>query len=128
MTQTSSESKDFVYSDRVSRCRGGVGVLVKDDFPASEVTIDGDNRLLELLWIKVKLHSRTMYVGALYHPPHPIYATSLLTARLEHTVEVLVHSDPEALLVLGGDLNELGDSTVVEATGLIPLVHQPTRG
>ena len=94
----------------------------------SQPTIDGDDRLLELLWIKVELHSRTMYVGALYHPPHPIYATSLLTARLEHTVEVLVHSDPEALLVLGGDLNELGDSTVVEATGLIPLVHQPTRG
>ena len=41
---------------------------------------------------------------------------------------MLVQLDLEALLVLVGDLNGLEDSSVVEATGLIPLVHQPTRG
>jgi len=118
MTQTSSESMDFAYSvPIVSAAAEVLRFLSNYDFPVSEVTIGGDDRLLELLWVKVELPSRTMYVGALYHPPHPIYATSLLTARLEHTVEVLVQSDQEALLVLGGDLNGLGDSKVVEATG-----------
>ena len=43
-----------------------VGSLTtKDDLAASEVTIGGDDRLLELLWIKDKLPSKTMYVGAL---------------------------------------------------------------
>jgi hypothetical protein len=33
-----------------------------------------------------------------------------------------------ALIVLAGEFNQLDEQEIVERTGLIPLIHQPTRG
>src|SRR5688572_28070751 len=69
-----------------------------------------------------------VYVGALYHPPKPIYEDSALLTRLEQTIEAIATEDPAALIILGGDFNQLPEREVIERTGLIPLVDQPTRG
>lgn len=114
--------------DRIARRAGGVAVLVNEKFPASEVVIGGDDRSFELFWIRVEVPGRVVLIGALYHPPRPIYHLHHLLARLEHTVDELCGANHDALLILGGDFNQLEDDAVVEATGLIPLIHQPTRG
>src|SRR6218665_1019733 len=67
-------------------------------------------------------------IGALYHPPKPIYQTDILIEQLERNVELLAREYQDALFILAGDLNQMSDGQIIEATGLVPLVHQPTRG
>src|SRR6218665_2918362 len=90
--------------------------------------MDGDTRTLELLWVRVMMPRGPVpvLIGALYHPPKPIYQTDIL--ELERNVELLAREHQDALIILAGDLNQMSDGQIVEATGLVPLVHQPTRG
>src|SRR6218665_1036865 len=114
-------------SDRVGRMRGGTAVVVADRYKAEEYIIPGDSRELELIWIKIHRPTENIYVGALYHPPKPIYATDLLLKRLETTTEAIISEDPNGLLLLGGNFNMLSEQEVIEHTGLIPLIDKPTR-
>jgi Reverse transcriptase (RNA-dependent DNA polymerase) len=114
--------------DRLARRAGGVAILVRDEFPATEFNVAEDERNIELLWVRITHPGGAIYVGALYHPPRPIYEKSILLARLERSVETISLTEPGAVIILGGDLNALEESEVIGATGLIPLVHQPTRG
>ena len=68
-----------------------------------------------------------MYIGTLYHPPCSLYDLSLLMLRLENRVKEFGQSDPNTLLFLGRDFNTLDSCSVVEATGLVSLVHQSKR-
>src|SRR5688572_19210879 len=47
---------------------------------------------------------------------------------IECSLEELLRIDPEALVVLAGDFNQLDVNEVTIRTGLTPMVHQPTRG
>ena len=76
-------------------------------YPATEILIDGDDRILELLWVKVETPHRLLFLGALYHHPKPIYEANLILSRLERTVEFLASMDPEALIILRRDFNGL---------------------
>src|SRR6218665_41352 len=114
--------------DREGRMRGGTAVVVADRYKAEEYIIPGDSRELELIWIKIHRPTENIYVGALYHPPKPIYARDLLLKRLEITTEAIISEDPNGLLLLGGDFNMLSEHAVIEDTGLIPLIDKPTRG
>lgn len=86
----------------------------------------GDHRLLELMRVRVDVSEMVLFIGALYHPTRPIY--DIVLERVERTVEELGQTEPDALLILGLDLNQLGDGQTVEATGLVSLVHQWRRG
>ena len=59
--------------DRLARRSGGVGVVVAERLQASEFVVPEDSRNLEFIWIKIQLQTENLYVGALYHPPKPIY-------------------------------------------------------
>jgi len=69
---------------------------------------------------------RTVYIGALYHPPKPIYQVSALLDYIEKCVEELSSSDPGELIVLAGDKNQLKDEIIIERKGLHSLVKEPT--
>ena len=114
--------------DRESRRAGGVAVFVRDSLGATECVVAGDTRVLELLWIKVSTPGRAVYIGALYHPPKPIYRVEDLMDQIERSVEELAAEDSGSLIVLAGDINQLNVDTVAERTGLTPLVKVPTRG
>lgn len=120
------------FSDVSERSTGspcwGVAVLVKDSLRAAEKEVPGDTRSLELLWIRVELSAAVLFVGALYHPPRPIYRVEVLLERLERSVETLVQMEPRAIIVLGEDFNRLDEREVAECTGLTPLINEPTRG
>jgi hypothetical protein len=45
------------------------------------------NAVNELLWIKVTTGDDVMLVGALYHPPAPIYSETDLLDRIETHIE-----------------------------------------
>ena len=103
-------------------------MYVRDRFGSTVCAMAGDTRALELLWVRVNTPGRVVYVGALYHPPKPIYQVDELMDQIERSVEELTVADASALIVFAGDLNQLSVDLVAERTGLTPLVKTPTRG
>ena len=114
--------------DRIGRKCGGVAVYVLQS-PAATVWSDVDlDSVYELLWVKVVHNNEITFVGAIYHPPKPIYQTSDLLDHIEEAVLRIQQDFPGSHVILAGDLNTMPDSEVIIRTGLKSLVTQPTRG
>jgi hypothetical protein len=43
-----------------------------------ELILKGDNQAFELMWVRVQRKTRDVIVGALHHPPKPVYKTNAL--------------------------------------------------
>jgi len=56
---------------------------------------------------------RDVIVGALYHPPQPLYQTSDLLNHIEVCVNAIASAFPAALVVLAGHFNTLPEDDVV---------------
>jgi Endonuclease/Exonuclease/phosphatase family len=114
--------------DRKGRKGGGVAMYVRGSMCTTVwITPDLDS-VFEMLWVKVSRGSDVTFVGALYHPPQPLYRTSELINIIEATT-VKIHRDyPDSHIILAGDFNTMLDNDVVIATGLTSVVQQPTRG
>jgi len=71
--------------DRKGRRGGGVAVYVADKLQAGVWTCPSGNNVAsyELLWVRVWDDARDVFIGALYHPPKPVYPTSALLDYLE---------------------------------------------
>jgi len=67
------------------------------------------------------------FIGSLYHPPRALYVTDTLTSFIEACVIEISTVHPSAIISLAGDFNQLSDNDIVQNTGLIPIVTQPTR-
>ena len=118
--------------DRVGRKCGGVAIYLRRAMTAAVYLppIDGDDEATqnyEMLWVKVNHGSDVTFVGALYHPPKPLYGTNDLLDYIEASVVRIQQDFPAAHLMLAGDLNQISDNEVVIRTGLTSLVTLPTR-
>lgn len=88
----------------------------------------GDAPLYELLWLRVQSVDCNLVIGALYHPPKPLYKEADLMAYIEASVDYINNVFLDACIILAGDFNMLSVQQLVMRTGLLPIVHQPTRG
>ena len=93
-----------------------------------DVASTSDSPLFELLWVRVCTDARDVIVGALYHPPQPLYQTAELLNHIEVCVDSVASAFPAALIVLAGDFNTLPEDDVVARTAMCSIVDQPTRG
>ena len=118
------------WKDRVGRRAGGVAVYVKSDYHSRKCNFERpDDDTYELLWVRTEhADARMMIVGALYHPPKPIYDSNKLLDYIERTVDKITDEIPGAVIMIAGDLNQLPEETLIGKTGFIPIVKQPTRG
>ena len=112
---------NIIRRDRLKRQRGDVAVIARCEYPATEIVMEGDVREHEILWVQILMPRGYVVVGALYHPPKPIYPTDGLLQQLESNVETISGDFPDSLIILAGDLNSLSDSQVVQANGLVYL-------
>ena len=110
--------------DRQRRRGGGVALYIRSTIPASVWTYSADDRTYELLWMR----AGGPFVGALYHPPRPLYTADSLLDYIEACVDELNRQFPTAPIILAGDFNQLSNEDVAERTGLSQIVYQPTRG
>ena len=111
--------------DRAGRRGGGVALYVRTTMPLQGVwTYSADNPTYELLWADVG----DMFIGALYHPPRPLYTPDSLFYYLQGCIDEITCNHPAASLVLAGDFNQLSHDALVDRTGLTQIVKQPTRG
>ena len=113
--------------DRPKRRGGGVAIYVKDCFVADicKESTTADERI-ELLWVKMSINSMTVLVGALYHPPKPIYKPSDLLCELDSVLSRSLASLNDTLVILGGDFNQLPNDSITRL-GLQPLFFGATH-
>ena len=90
---------------------------------ASICTTSEYNHSFELLWVLVG----SIFIGALYHPPRALYTTDTLLSYTESCIIEIATLLLSATIILAGDFNQLSDDDVVQCTGLISIVTQPTR-
>jgi len=114
--------------DRAKRRGGGVAVYVSNRLSASLWTPASDHSDYELLWVRVQFNSYEAVIGALYHPPKPIYAVSDLLCHIDACLDTIASDMPSAIVVIAGDFNSLSDDDFVSRTALASLVTMPTRG
>jgi len=124
----SIEGFQLFRRDRAGRRGGGVAVYARASLNSSLEQPDGDNKSFELLWVRVRSGDRDVIIGALYHPPSPIYQTDALLNYIDASLDDISRKHPNALIVLAGDLNTLPEQDIVARSTLIPIVDQPTRG
>ena len=72
--------------------------------------------------------SCTFYYCIIYHPPKPIYDPDDLISDLMSDIEDLACADPEAIISIIGDLNNLDHSKLESESGLVQLVQDVTHG
>ena len=114
--------------DRVGRRGGGVAVYVSSRLSADVWTCPADSPQFELLWIRVQDQQHSIFIGAIYHPPKPLYQYTALLQYIETSVDALTTAFPTAMIVLAGDFNGLDDADVTTRSALNSIVNQPTRG
>ena len=69
------------------------------------------------------------YIATLYHPPDTNQQTSLdLIDHLMDSCELIQSTDPNAKIVIGGDINQLDIRPLLNQLCLKQMVKSPTRG
>ena len=72
----------------------------------------------ELLWERVQSDGFDAIIGAIYHPPKPVYPATDLLRYIASCLETIARDEPTALVVLAGDFNGLINNDVVSRTAL----------
>src|SRR5208282_5503596 len=123
--------------DRIGRRAGGVCIYAKCDLNASIVSTshlttcdddDDDRQHHEVLWISAEKNGEHYLIGAVYHPPKPLYNYHNLVTRLSIEIEELTSANPNSTVYLTGDFNQLPLSDFLANTGLTQVVTTATRG
>ena len=113
--------------DRLKRRGGGVAVYVRSGLDAELVKLDTPyERNIELLWVWVAVSGKVFIVGAVYHPPKPIYREPELIDAIEQSLDQF-HASPDVdHVIIAGDFNQLSNETV-QMLGLNTEFNEPTH-
>ena len=67
-----------------------------------------------------------MVIGALYHPPKPLYKEAELIDELERVTGKILAEYDDTLVILAGDFNRLSDNALVQL-GYVPVFQGATN-
>lgn len=119
---------DFVMirkDRRDSRGGGGVAIICRSDWKIKIYKFGND---LECLWCKVITPNSEYYIAAVYHPPNPVYDEMDLLDYMSNTCEQIQISDPNAKIIIAGDINRLNIKDLIIHHSLQQMVKSATRG
>ena len=105
---------------------GGVAVFCKNDWKLE--SLEEFSNPYECLWTKITTNNSIFYLLAIYHPPSPEYQSSDLLDFLTDSCERLLSLEPNAKLIIAGDINQLGIKPLLNYHSLVQIVNVPTRG
>ena len=106
------------------RIGGGVAIICRDDWKIKRLELEND---FECLWSEVFTTSSKYFIASLYHPPYPVYADSDLLAHLTEACELIFASEPNARIIIAGDINHLNIRDLISQHNLKQLVTKSTR-
>ncbi len=100
--------------DRLGRKGGDIAIYIHRSYSAAVWTrLPSTDPLIKLLWVKVVREHDVTFVGALYHPPAPLYVSADLLDVIEYDVLTIVSEFPDAHVILAGDLNMQLETDIV---------------
>ena len=114
--------------DRKKRKGGGVAIYLRSQFQGH--IIDHSNLYadsIELLWVNFIYSGRNCCVGAIYHPPKPLYKPEDVQHALECSLDDISVGLDDPLVILGGDFNQL-PASFVTSLGLQAEFDGPSHG
>ena len=107
------------------RTGGGVALICRDDWKIKRLEFEND---FECLWSEVFTTNSKYFIASLYHLPDPVYANSDLLAHLTETSELIFAGEPNARIIIAGDINHLNFRDLNSQHNLKQLVTKSTRG
>ena len=89
----SIDNYNLFRCDRKGRKGGGVAIYIRRTMTAAMhlPSIAGNDPYFELLWVKVTQGCDITFVGALYHPPKPLYATNVMLPSVTFNTTTRTH-------------------------------------
>ncbi len=118
----------IIRKDRRERIGGGIAIICRHDWQLSGLGSSFHNTF-ECLWVKVQTPNSAYYIAALYNPPDTDQRTSLdLIDHLMDSCELLQSADPNAKIIIGGDINQLDIKPLLNQLCLKQMVKSPKRG
>ena len=78
--------------------------------------------------VKFRQKNSKFYVGAIYYPPDPEYLESEFLDHISANYEQILLTDPNARLIIAGDINQLKIGDFCNQFNLEELVKKSTRG
>jgi Reverse transcriptase (RNA-dependent DNA polymerase) len=115
--------------DRKKRRGGGVAIFISSSVKSEVYVPPGDDNIYEILWIKTQVTDTDCFIGALYHPPKPVYNTADLLIHLEQTLDTIISTCVNKIapiIILSGDFNQLDNSNIL-SMGLQAALYAPTH-
>jgi hypothetical protein len=100
-------------------------MYIRSSIPSTTWKFSADNPHFEILWLQI---GKSLLIAALYHPPKPLYKIDTLYDYVEANCLEINDQFIQPYIIIAGDMNQLSDQELVERTGLIQIVDQPTRG
>ena len=104
---------------------GGVAILCKNDWT---IKIYHSATDFECLWCSDFVENSDYFIEAVYNPPNPTYNEPDVFDYLTNTCEKIISSDPNARIIIGGDINKLNVTKLIAQHSLQQMVKSPTRG
>ena len=123
----SIEGYTIIRRDQRRRRRGGVAVYARHHLRPTERVFPGAFDTFEMLCVEMNSGDNIIMIGALYHPPSPIYDTAALCEYIELCVDSISRKKPSAIIIIAGDLNLLSEDVLIARTRLISIVEQPRQ-
>ena len=115
----------MLRNDREERRGGGVAIFCRCDWKIE--ILDEFANDFECMWARISTPNSVFYMCSIYHPPEPVYREEDLLEFLGDTCEQITSMDPNNIIVIGGDLNELKYKDLLTQASLAQLVKEPTR-
>ena len=118
--------RDRNWGGHDMRSKGGVAVYVRDNLKVIDIYRSDVYELIEITLLLPM--GNTMIVYGLYHPPTHNYLESNLMDYLLNRADDILDKVPDAVIVCGGDLNQLNINKLEQLLGWDAMVDFPTRG
>lgn len=116
-----------IRKDRVDRSGGGVCIYTRNDWKVFKIPQSEND--YECLWLKISTgKSYDFYTAALYHPPNSAYNANDLTEFLSNSCDEILTGNPQATVIIAGDINKLNIYPLITQNSLTQMVKTPTRG
>ena len=119
---------NLIRRDRPGRRGGGIAVYCSKNYQIEIIQVPNDCDAYEVLWIRTKHNNKTFILGALYHPPKPIYQTKTFIKFIQDTIDFLVTNATNEVptIILAGDFNSMPNEAIIDS-GLFLVTREPTH-
>ena len=116
----------IIRKDRICTRGGGVAILCRNDWKIENIQ-NMDNPF-ECLWVRITTQNSSFNIAVVYHPPEHDYDANDLVDFLTESSEQLLTENPNAKIIITGDLNKLNIYNLLNQLSFAQLVKSPTRG